>query len=145
MSMSGKPSKNRSRQPAKLVSDAAPLTSNPFAGLAALLPNAPAGPEPAADPTPPITDAAAEPSPARGGLAGRLIVRRQKKGQGGKTVTCIEGLDPPLIPELLTRLKRDLGCSGRLDSAVLIAGTADHQRVATWLRKAGATQVVIGN
>lgn len=140
MSMSGKPPKNRSKQPAKLVSDAAPLTSNPFAGLAALLPNAPAGPEPAPDPTPPITDAATDLA-----RAGRLIVRRQKKGQGGKTVTCIEGLDPALISDLLTRLKRDLGCSGRLDAAVLIAGTADHQRVATWLRKAGATQVVIGN
>jgi translation initiation factor 1 len=131
--------RKRSKQPAKLVSDAAPLTSNPFAGLAALLPDVPAGPIAAAQPEP-----AAAPEPA-GSLAGRLIVRRQKKGHGGKTVTCIEGLDAASITELLPRLKRELGCSARVDAAVLVAGTADHARVATWLRKAGATQVTLGN
>lgn len=132
--------RKRTKQQPKLVSDAAPLTSNPFAGLAALLPDVPAGPVVEVEPTP-----AREPSPPGPALGGRLIVRRQKKGQGGKTVTCVEGLDAGQIPELLVRLKRDLGCSGRVDEAVLIAGTADHARVAAWLRKAGATQVTLGN
>ncbi|KIG12465.1 hypothetical protein DB30_01457 [Enhygromyxa salina] len=138
--------RKRSKPPAKIVSDATPLTSNPFAGLAALRPSAPAAPDVAPDPT---AAAASELAPASAmpaaALTGRLIVRRQKKGQGGKTVTCIEGLDPAAIPELLPRLKRELGCSARADAAVLIAGTADHARVATWLRKVGATQVTLGN
>ena len=133
--------RKRTKQAAKIVSDAAPLTSNPFAGLATLLPQAPAAPPPATSATQP------EPPPPEptASLSGRLIVRRQKKGQGGKTVTCIDGLDPALLAKLLPQLKRDLGCSARIKEAVLVAGTADHTRVANWLRKAGATQVVLGN
>ncbi|PRQ06797.1 hypothetical protein [Enhygromyxa salina] len=135
--------RKRSKQPAKLdVSDAAPLTSSPFAGLAALLPDAPAAPVEASQPEPPAATA----EPAGSSLAtARLIVRRQKKGQGGKTVTFVEGLGPAQLTELLPRLKRELGCGARIDEALLIAGTADHARVATWLRKAGATQVTLGN
>ncbi|PRP90780.1 translation initiation factor Sui1 [Enhygromyxa salina] len=124
----------------KITADTAPLTSNPFAGLSALIPDAPAG-EPAPSP---IDEAPSEPS-VTPDLSGRLVVRRQKRGQGGKTVTCVEGLDPDLIPALLTRLKRELGCSGRVDGAVLVAGTGDHGRVASWLRAAGAARVVLGN
>jgi translation initiation factor 1 (eIF-1/SUI1) len=60
-------------------------------------------------------------------------------------VICIEGLSEAALAELLPRLKRELGCSGRADGSMLVAGTGDHQRVAKWLRAAGATKVVVGN
>ena len=121
----------------KVTTDASPLTSNPFASLLGegeALPDAPAPAEPA-----PVA------AKAPADLRGRLIVRRQKKGQGGKTVTCIEGLPPASLQELLARLRRELGCSGRSDGPMLVAGTGDHKRVAKWLRQLGAANVVLGN
>ncbi len=127
----------------RVSTDDSPLTSNPFA---ALLPDAdvpdaaPASPE----------EATAAPSNAPDPLADlrhRLVVRRQKKGQGGKTVTCIDGLPKgsPAADELASKLKRTLGCSARVRDGVVVAGTSDHQRVATWLRTLGAARVVVGN
>jgi translation initiation factor 1 len=119
----------------KVTTDASPLTSNPFASL---LPEGEALPAEPAEPAEPIMTEPAE-------LDGRLIVRRQKKGQGGKTVTCVEGLSEAALEALLPRLKRDLGCSGRVDGSMLVAGTGDHHRVAKWLRAAGAPKVLLGN
>ena len=128
------------RKPGKIETDGAPLTSNPFAGLSLSdVPDAPVSP--ATDDGSPLPAAAASPDhPVR-----RLIVRRQKKGQGGKTVTCIQGLDPAGAAELLPRIRRELGCGARMDGDVLVAGTGDHSRVAAWLGRAGATNVILGN
>jgi len=125
----------------RVESDEAPLTSNPFAGLlgGAELPDAP-------DPAP--TDEAAPsgvPQPPTTLANLRLTVRRQKKGHGGKTVTCVEGLPPAALADLISRLKKELGCSARSDADVLVAGTGDHKRVAEWLRGRGANRVVLGN
>ena len=130
----------------KIEADASPLTSNPFAALAERFPDAPAGdsPAPAEQPGPQRepdepADTGASPFPAR------LVVRKQKKGHGGKTATYVEGLDPAQLPELLRRLKRELGCSGRVDADTLVLGTSDHRRVAQWFEREGAERVVLGN
>ena len=126
----------------KIEADASPLTSNPFAALAERFPDAPAGdPAPAdqPEPGPEPADTGASPFPAR------LVVRKQKKGHGGKTATYVEGLDPAQLPELLRRLKRELGCSGRVDADTLVLGTSDHSRVAQWFEREGAERVVLGN
>jgi translation initiation factor 1 len=125
----------------KITTDASPLSSNPFAALGQQLPDAPPGPVSDA----PGPTAAAPPAVAAPAPIGRLIVRRLKRGQGGKTVTCIEGLPGSRIEDLQPRLKQELGCRARLDGATLVAGTGDHHRVADWLRAAGAREVVLGN
>ncbi len=137
--------------------DSTPLSFNPFASLSGVSgmssdlsaeSSEPAAPNPAppAETKPETRDPRAASLESGLSLHGlRLVVRRQKKGQGGKTVTCIEGLSPALAVALLARAKRELGCSGRLDGALLIAGTRDHGRVADWLRRNGADRVTLGN
>ncbi|MEM6294673.1 MAG: translation initiation factor [Myxococcota bacterium] len=124
---------------AKLQTNGAALTDNPFAAaFGGLSPSTPDVPEAAPEPAAPHRDEALVFGP-------RAIVRRQKKGQGGKTVACVEGLPPATASALLPKLKRELGCSGRVDAEMLILGTRDHARVAAWLTEAGAPRVTLGN
>ncbi len=123
----------------KIESDGMPLTSNPFASLK--LEEVPDGRE-VADAAAPVARQARVDTAA---LGERLVVRRQKRGQGGKTVTCVQGLHESVREGLLERVKRELGCSGRLEDTVLVAGTGDHRRVAAWLRTVGAANVTVGN
>lgn len=142
-------SRRKGSKPEKVEPDVGPLTSNPFAALGlGNLPDAPTADEPAGPSAAPSAAPPAAPpalDPTHGDLAGRLVVRRQKKGQGGKTVTCVEGLPAARAVELLPRIKRSLGCSGRMDGSTLVVGTGDHARVAAWLGDEGATKVVLGN
>ena len=122
----------------KIDANDGPLTNNPFAALM--------GGGEVSEPMDEIADSqptSAEPSALD--LRGKLVVRRQKKGQGGKTVTCVEGLSDPAHPDLLKPMKKALGCGGRVEGDVLILATGDHARVAAWFRAAGANQVVLGN
>lgn len=134
----------------KIDSDDGPLSFNPFAALGSRDGAEPTSDQGSAFAQKPEPEAEPEPQPGRDvleRLAARrpkVVVRRQKKGQGGKTVTCVEGLDADLARHTLPRLKRELGCSGRVDGVVLIAGTRDHRRVAEWFRGAGA-RVTLGN
>ena len=130
----------------KIVADDGALTNNPFAALL----GGDGGADSDADAEAEVADSdrlADEPAPSSGAvdLRGKLVVRRQKKGQGGKTVTCVEGLADAHHPALLKPMKKALGCGGRVEGDVLILATADHARVADWLRGAGAKTVILGN
>lgn len=129
-----------SRKRTKITGDNDALSTNPFAAALGDLAGLPkTEPEPVAPPEP-------EPdAPAPLDLGRRAIVRRQSKGQGGKTVTCVEGLPEDTASEFVARIKRELGCSGRIRDGVLILGTRDHARVGAWLRDAGVPRVTLGN
>jgi translation initiation factor 1 len=74
-------------------------------------------PEPAAEPTVPKTAKARKP--------GRVVLRREKKGRGGKTVTTLtgHGLDPSATSALAKRLRKALGCGASVeDDAVVLQG-----------------------
>lgn len=128
----------------KITTDATPLSCNPFAGLGQQLGDLPPGDpvmaeaKSAARSDGPATDPATDPT-------ARLVVRRQKKGQGGKTATFIEGLGGGDLDGMLDDLKRQLGCSGRVQGTAVVVGTSEHARVAEWLRERGFTRVVLGN
>lgn len=132
-------------KPPRFESDDSPLTSNPFRALLDSVPER----ADEREATTPDSEAKDTPVSAKSAtattLGARLVVRRQKKGQGGKTVTCVEGLSSSDAAALLPRLKRELGCSARLREGVLIAGTREHARVARWLEDAGAKHVALGN
>lgn len=136
-----------SRKKNKITGDNAALAANPFAaalgGLADVeLDAGPAAPE--QDPkTPPIEQGSTEDHELH--LGQRAIVRRQSKGQGGKTVTCVEGIPLASANALLPRLKKELGCGGRIQDAMLVVGTRNHARVAEWLKAAGVPRVTLGN
>lgn len=113
--------------------------NNPFAALQGLgkdLPNQEKAPEPKK------AEAKAKgPAP----LSGKVVLRREKKGRGGKTVTRVTGLPPSRLDELCKKMKKGLGCGAKVegDDLVLLGELTD--RGAQWLKDAGATQVVIGN
>ncbi|MBX3272289.1 MAG: translation initiation factor [Sandaracinaceae bacterium] len=112
------------------------LTQSPFAALAGALAEAPPGPAP---PSP--APRAAE--PAR--FEPRVVVRREKKGRGGKTITRISGVAAPARADVAAALKRALGCGATIedDDVVLLGALVD--RAADWLEAEGARRVVRAN
>jgi translation initiation factor 1 len=96
----------------------APALQNPFAALAGIdaLQNLPPAPEkPAPSPAP----MAAKPAPK---FRGRLVLRRETKERGGKTVVVIGGFaegvpgaSAVMIGDLAKDLKGKLGCGGTFD------------------------------
>ncbi len=121
-----------------------PKPANPFARLAALrhdLPPGDAGPPAAAAPA----EVAVDPVVAL--LARRVVVRREKKGRGGKTVTVLQfpdGGDEAAVDALAKELRKALGTAAqREDSAVAVQGDI-VDRVADWLGKRGAKRIVRG-
>lgn len=71
----------------------------------------------------------------------RLVVRRERAGRGGKTITRIEGLAPVHREEILARLRKALGCGGTLEGDDLILNGALVDRAAKWLQDSGAKRV----
>ena len=66
----------------------------------------------------------------------KVIVRRERKGRGGKTVTLVEGLSglgDDGLGELLTRLRKALGCGAALEpseagSVLVLQGDQGERR-----------------
>ncbi len=120
-----------------------PKPANPFARLAALRNDLPPGDaKPAAAETP---VEAADPVVAL--LARRVVVRREKKGRGGKTVTVVQfpdGGDEAAVDALAKELRKALGTAAqREDASVAVQGDI-VDRVADWLGKRGAKRIVRG-
>ena len=120
-----------------------PLTHNPFAALRGQVPDAPRPTGPTDDPP----TAPAPTSPARGPFHGRVTVRRERSGRGGKTVTLAEG--PGLAGRELDGLARAaasaLGLGARVEGGALVLQGDQRERLARWLAGLGYAQVVRGN
>lgn len=118
---------------------------SPFAALRAL-----ARPEPDRESSP---AEAASPQPSSGPTASspagsapaprRAVVRIEKKGRGGRTVTRIErlGLDADALAALATRLRRALGCGGAVEGEDIIVQGDVRDRVVAWLEADGVTRI----
>jgi translation initiation factor 1 len=126
------------------------LKHNPFAALTTPTAVPAGGNAPSVDPTASAQPAVAREQPApeqRARSRGRLVLRREKKGRGGKTVVVVAGLraDARLpeteIAELAQLLKQQLGCGGsveRVPSDTVIVVQGDQPaRVAELLRAQG--------
>ncbi|MBV1860978.1 MAG: translation initiation factor [Nannocystaceae bacterium] len=135
-----------SRKKNKITGDNAALATNPFAsalgGLAGVELEATPAAKPEADP-PPLKSGSGDETPLD--LGRRAVVRRQSKGQGGKTVTCVDGIPLATAKAFLPQLKKELGCGGRIQDEMLVLGTRNHARVADWLQAAGVPRVTLGN
>ena len=133
-----------------------------FRGLAAA--RAALGAEGASPTAPPATAAPATAAPAvaasaaastpaapsRGRLAaqrGKLVLSRERKGHGGKTMTRIAGLVLPeaALEDVAQRLKRALGCGALVEDGVIWVQGDQTERAAAWLRGEGASRVIVGN
>lgn len=132
-----------SRKPKISTDGAPPLTDNPFAALSGSLGDLPPGDPPAMTPEPSTTTAPPSPPVFRG----KIVVRREKKGRGGKTVTVIEGLGQPpeVLADMAKHLRRHLGAGAAVEGKTLVVTGAQTDRVRDWLSAQGARRVVVGN
>jgi translation initiation factor 1 len=76
----------------------------------------------------------------------KVVLRRQRKGRGGKTVTRVEGIEaqPPVLEVLSRELRRDLGCGGTVEDGVPVLQGDVGDRAAEWLTARGVRRVVRG-
>lgn len=127
-----------SRKPRIDTDGAPPLSDNPFAALAGALGELPPGVAPEAPP---------EHAPPPAELREKIVLRREKKGRGGKTVTVIEGLQrsADVMQTMARELRRSLGCAVHVEAATIVVGGAQAERIREWLAARGATRIVIGN
>jgi translation initiation factor 1 len=111
----------------------------------------PAAPPATAAPAVAASAAASTPAaPSRGRLAaqsGKLVLSRERKGHGGKTMTRIAGLVLPeaALEDVAQRLKRALGCGALVEDGVIWVQGDQTERAAAWLRGEGAPRVIVGN
>lgn len=77
---------------------------------------------------------------------GKVVVRRERKGHGGKTCTVVDGLAlPPADLETMARqMRKALGCGGWVDAGRIVLQGDRLPAVETWLRARGAARVVRG-
>jgi translation initiation factor 1 (eIF-1/SUI1) len=127
----------------------APLAHNPFAALGGGKVAAPTSePERAERAEMPGQPERAEkpPKPAKAGTSGRWVVRQERKGHGGKTVTIAKGPAPPEGWEALAKVVgKALGCRASAGAGELVVSGDQRERLAAWLREHGARDVVLGN
>ena len=132
----GKRKKEKAALPA---GESANLGHNPFASLSGL--SAPSRPEPAPAEESDSSTTTAKTSP----FPNKLVLRREKTGRRGKTVTRISGLPADNLPELAKTLKKALGCGATVEGADLILLGSLVDRAAEWFSARGAAKVVRGN
>ena len=109
--------------------------ASPFAALAGLRETLPQGPPP---PEP-------RPEPAPSGPA-RAVVRMERKGRGGKEVTCVEklGLPEAELARWCSELKKALGCGGSVEGEVIVLNGDLRQRLEPLLTARGVRKVTLG-
>jgi translation initiation factor 1 len=137
----GKKKRGAAAEPAGDV-PAAPF-NNPFGGLGTL--KAPSMPE-IVEPPVAVAPSSTAPSPVAA-YAGKLVVRRERKGHGGKTVTLLQGvaMPPGELADLARELGKALGTGARADGADIVISGDQSARIESWLRERGARNVVQGN
>ena len=74
------------------------------------------------------------------------MVRREKKGRGGKEVTVVEqlGLQPRELELWLKALKSQLGCGGAIEEGALVLQGDQRDRAAALLEARGVRKVIRG-
>lgn len=117
------------------------LGQNPFGALGGL--NLPSRPLSAAASGP----VGGKPAPAPAKNRGRVDIRRETGGRGGKTVTVVDGFVGIGLPEkeqLAKRMRAACGCGGTVkDGAIEIQGD-QRETIARILTEAGFRPVMAG-
>jgi translation initiation factor 1 len=121
-----------------------------FGGLAAALAAkglAGAAPGAASEPTTAVGAAEVATPTGASGLSGKAVVRQERKGRGGKTVTVVDGAAITGVDDLAAlakRARKALGTGARVEGGKLVLQGDQRTSAAAWLEKQGA-KVVIGN
>lgn len=135
----------RSKKRVETSSD--PLRSNPFAGLGAALGEAPESEPTPASERPASSSPVVESTTTDPRWRGKIVVRREKKGRGGKVATVVEGIvaSTSELQDMVAALRKKLGCGGHVEGQTLVLTGAQGPKVEQWLRQQGAKRVVLGN
>jgi translation initiation factor 1 len=86
-------------------------------------------------------------SDARGvdlAACGKLVLRKERKGRGGKTATVLSGLRPELRDPVARALRHALGCGASVDGDVVVLQGDLATRAQAWLAARGARRIVLG-
>lgn len=121
--------------------------NNPFASLAGLREQLSAQPSAHAEPQVAAPKAEPQGEPPDATFGPKVVVSREKKGRGGKTVTrvCGLGLTRAKLEELAKTMQRALGCGATLDGSDILLQGAQTERAKAKLLSLGARKVIIGN
>jgi translation initiation factor 1 len=113
-------------------------SNSPFGALASLRGALPKG----NDATPTAT-----PANSATALNGKIVVRREKKGRGGKTATLVEGvaLTGAALEAFGREMRQSLGTGGGIEGNAIVISGDQVERAMSWLRARGATRLVAGN
>ena len=76
-----------------------------------------------------------------------MVISRERKGRGGKTVTVVRGvlLQGAMLEDFASEMRRALGTGGSVEDALIVVAGDQVQRAAAWLRARGASRIVIAN
>lgn len=133
------------------VGDGRAALTHSLSGLAqwkALVPAGTAAAPVAAPAAPPAKgppcDAVARDAVAR---ARKVVLRRERKGHGGKVATRIEGIAGSAEERkaLCSQLRKAFGCGAATDGDDLLVQGDQVDRLAAWLAARGAARIVIGS
>ncbi len=96
-------------------------------------------------PAPVATATAGAAKPAGKPPPARAVVRMERAGRGGRTVTVVEKLElrPAELERWLGELKRALGCGGVVEGAALVLQGDTRERVGAWLTARGVKKVTV--
>lgn len=77
----------------------------------------------------------------------KLVVRRERSGRGGKTVTVVAGLQlpPARVDEIARAMRKALGCGSWVEEGLVVLQGDRAPAADEWLRRHGARQVTRGN
>lgn len=75
----------------------------------------------------------------------RIILRRERKGHGGKTVTVAEGVPLCLdLDRIACALRKSLGCGSRIEEGTIVLQGDQVERSASWFVAHGVKKIVKG-
>lgn len=140
--------KNRKKKKIDTSPDTEGLTHNPFANLLQEtdLSDLPEGPEQKSESAPEKELSPPEQLQKRLNGVGKVVLRKERKGRGGRTVTLIEGVDDfaePLLEELASQLKKALGTGATLEEGTVVLQGDQRDRANQWLSERGVKKIVV--
>jgi translation initiation factor 1 len=79
--------------------------------------------------------------------ASKIVLRRERKGRKGKTVTLVEGLElrGKDLEEMARDLRRELGCGSHVESDVVVLHGDQVERAEGLFQKKGFRNIVRGS
>lgn len=80
-------------------------------------------------------------------ITAKLVIRFERAGRGGKTVTIAEGpaLAGRRLDDLARAAAKALGVGARVEASTIVVQGEQTERLAAWFAKQGYASIVVGN